>query len=153
VRWLAVSELVHSRSNEDATRAAETAKLFAQVWSRLGQEFLDERWSAEYNSIKHGLRLKSAGFTLSVGVEDVPGIPAASEKMKTAGGSRYGSSFLIDEVIAGPGVAKRDPNFRGRDCSLAWNVERVAGCIQLIRWSLNNIISTLKIWNGVSPLM
>jgi hypothetical protein len=49
--------------------------------------------TSKYNSIKHGLRTDAGGFRLAMGVEDRPGERAAPARMRSFGGSRYGSSY------------------------------------------------------------
>ena len=49
---------------------------------------------AEYNSIKHGLRVNPGGSYIAVGAEQTPGVPAPPEAMRSMGGSPYGSTFF-----------------------------------------------------------
>jgi hypothetical protein len=149
--WNRLSERVHAYSNKDPERVKETTSLFAQLWQRLSHTYLDEEVINEYNSIKHGYRARSGGFTLAVGIEEQYGVPAPPENMRLVGGSKFGSSFFVAEVIQGESKMKEDPNFKTRRHSLNWDAEAMAHALKLISVSINNIKSYLLILNGIKP--
>jgi hypothetical protein len=122
-----------------------------KLWSRFASDFLDPLQSAEYNSIKHDFRAGLGGFHPSVGLEDVPGVPAAPEKMRLIGGSTYGTSFFVVEQPKGSTAPKSDPNFSIRSTSLNWYPEALTLRLHLIAMSINNVISFAKIFNRVDP--
>lgn len=66
--------------------------------------------------------------------------------MKSLGGSEQGTKFIRLEPVGG---IKNNRNLRSRKVSLNWKVERVALQLQLVCMSINNIISALKIANGI----
>ena len=108
---------------------------------------MDERRIAEYNSIKHGFRLRSGGLTLRVGRENTPGIAVPRAAMKTLSHSPHGSSFYVLQKIESPNVSQGDPNFLGGKISLTWDVEALASALTLISCSINNVVSALKLIN------
>lgn len=150
VTWQGLSEVIHQFQIDDKEKALRIKQHFGKLWQRLGNEFVNEQLVAEYNNIKHGLRVRAGGFSLAFGRQDAPGIAAPSERMVSMGGSVFGSEFFKPEPIGGDHY-KRDPNFRVRRMNLNWDPESLALRINLISSSLNNILSFLKIVNGVDP--
>jgi hypothetical protein len=127
------------------TEKAETTKrLFAVLWGRLAHEFLDRDNSDEYNSIKHGLRMRAGGFALQVGAEHSYGVPPPDSKMNTLGHSEHGSSFFRLERIGG----KESRTYSTRRVSLNWRIERVITLGQLVAMSIENVVGTLRFLNG-----
>ena len=72
------------------------------------------------------------------GVENPP------EDMVSLGGSRYGTRFLIAEPL----FDARMRNFRVRRWFRNWRPEAIAPRIWLICLSLQNVIASLRIFNG-----
>jgi hypothetical protein len=128
---------------------ADTAARFARGWYRLAHEWLDQNNINEYNGIKHGLRLKQGGFSIAVGIQDAPGIPAPPERMRSIGGNEFGSTFFVAEKIAGAPSIRNDPHFRLRRMSLNWSVEAMVRGMQLVSLSIANIKSYALMLNGV----
>jgi hypothetical protein len=94
------------------------------------------------------LRAKPGGFHLAIGREDTPGVPAATEKMMSLGGSAFGSSYFVKEQI----IPSDKYNFRPRRHSRNWNPWNLINGLILISMSINNVISWLRIVNGAQPL-
>jgi hypothetical protein len=130
---------------------ADTAERFAQAWHMLAHEWLDQTNIDEYNGIKHGLRAKQGGFTLAVGRQDDPGTPAPPERMRSVGGSEFGSRFFLAEGIAGAPPLKADPHFRLRRMSLNWNPVFLVRAMQLVSMSISNLKSFALIVNREPP--
>jgi hypothetical protein len=105
----------------------------------------------EYNSIKHGFRVRSGGVTLLAGLEEEPGVPAPPENMELIGHSEFGSSFLRAESVGNLSGKQRNPNFRGRWLSLTWNPLAMTAGLILISMSIENTLSFLRIVNGEPP--
>ncbi|MBD1807740.1 hypothetical protein H6F98_20140 [Microcoleus sp. FACHB-SPT15] len=120
---------------------------FAQLWSNFAQDFLDKEHSQEYNSIKHGLRVRSGGFKFSVGLLDKPDVPPPADKMEVVSDSQFGSSFLVNEKI---GSEKHHIYFK-EHCR-NWNPKDIALRLMLASISISNIQSTLKLMHGVSEV-
>jgi len=147
ISWKSISDIVFKYYLPDTARQTKTKELFANLWQGLANEYLDPTNINEYNSIKHGLRIKSGGFRLQVGVEHQPRVPCPANKMQTVGYCEYGSSFFSLEKIGNN--LKSNQSFCSRKISVNWKIEKVALLLQFIAMSINNIASILKIINGV----
>lgn len=126
-----------------------TGQRFARLWRLFARDFLDEHHIDEYNSIKHGFRVAGGGFTLRVGVEDEYGVRAPEENMQTIGGSPFGSSYYEARPVIAEGAAKY--HFRIRHSALNWRAEAMFQRLQLIAWSINNVIAGIRCLNGADP--
>jgi len=122
-------------------------KLFAVLWARLAHEFVNEDHIDEYNSIKHGFRVRAGGFTLRMAPEREKGQPAKEEDMQTLGSSEYGCTFLRVTRLGAEGSR----NLRSRSVSMNWHFEKDLLLTQLAAMSIQNAVSSLRIFNGVPP--
>lgn len=145
VSWEELSKSVFSGYLPGTEKNEKTSKLYARLWSRLAREFLDRSHIDEYNSIKHGFRIRSGGFSLAGGVEHEFGVPPPAEEIKTLGGSEHGTTYFKIESI---GKSKGNRNLKSRRHSLNWRIEKTALLIQLISMSITSVTSALKIANG-----
>jgi hypothetical protein len=91
----------------------------ASTIGTLARDLVSEVYADEYNSIKHGLRLRSGGFTFRMGLEEEPGKPAPEEAMQTVAHSDTGTSYY--KRI--PFEIKGDHMISSR--ALNWDVETV----------------------------
>jgi hypothetical protein len=132
----------------DEVGPESTRSRFTRFWRRLAGELLDETARAEYNSIKHGLRVNPGGFYMAVGHEETPGVPAPPEAMRSMGGSPYGSSFFEIERL---GEGKRSPHIRARSVSVNWSAQGLLGRLALISMSITNIVGALQCAMGADP--
>lgn len=149
VSWEELSNFIFAHSNPDQGEVKRNADNFCRLWQRLAAHYLNEDNLAEYNGIKHGFRVKPGGFGLRIGIQSALGVPAQPEDMQTIGHSEFGSSFLSLEKV--PTDEKSNRSYRSRKRSLNWSAEQVALLLQLVSMSLSNVVSALKIVNGVSP--
>jgi hypothetical protein len=131
--WQAVAHMVLPPIAFQDTREQEDKikEQFAASWARFAQDFLEDKSTQEYNSIKHGFRISNGGFSLSIGKADTWGIPAPPERMQALGGSEYGSSFFTAERIVDHENAENitphsKHHFRVRRCAVASNTRRTA---------------------------
>jgi hypothetical protein len=147
VNWKSIATLMCA-CFPTSSRQASLIEGFATLWSRLAGELTNEAQIDEYNSLKHGFRLRPGGFALSVGVETSPGVPACESAMHTLANSTFGATFFKIEKLKSQ---KGSPHIRSRRTSVNWSFERTALLHQLVYMSIHNIISTLKISNGVPP--
>lgn len=145
-----LSSVVHQWAWQNEVPTGATSQRFATLWRRLAEEFLDEATIAEYNSLKHGFRVSAGGFGLSIGQEPAFGIPAPPEEMEVVGYSPFGTSFYRAEIVP-EGTARTNRSFRIRNMSLNWSAEAMIQRIQLIVFSLNNVIGALRCLNGTPP--
>jgi len=72
--WDMLSNTFNSFKLEDREKEKEIKVRFGEFWKRLAEEFVDEKLSAEYNSLKHGLRIKPGGFHMAFGIEKEFGV-------------------------------------------------------------------------------
>jgi hypothetical protein len=146
VSFRQLADRVHRYAWTDETGDDSTAAEFGRFWHRLSGEFIDETARAEYNALKHGSRVRAGGFTLAVGMEETPGVPAPEEAMRSMGGSRFGSSFFVSERV---GTSKE--HIRTRRISVNWSPEALAQRLSLISMSIANVVSALRCELGVDP--
>lgn len=142
--WDAVSDFIHmSLMLDDKVKEASIKKGFSQFWSQLASDFIKQDFTDEYNSIKHGLRVKSGGFSLAIGREDVPGVHAPAERMQLIGKSNYGSSFNVLEKIG-----KYDFHQQSKRSSRNWSPTDFAWALHLVSTSISNVIACLRVLSG-----
>ena len=150
--WSGLSNMVNQFETESEDHTSKLKDHFGNFWQRTSSKFLNSDFQEEYNSIKHGYRAKPGGFKMAVGLETTPGKPAPPENMESLGGSDYGSSFFIKEILS---EDKRN-NGRGNKCniwlrnkSLNWLPRNYYYGVNLICMSLFNIKSFLLHLNGM----
>ena len=143
--WRSVAELILSwLVLEDKEKEKAVKQGLADLWRRFASDFLDQGSSNEYNSIKHGFRIRPGGFHLSIGTEDKPGQPAPPERMHLLGKSDFGSSFLVPTALGEwPHHVQLVRHSRN------WAPEDFAWGLHLISLSLTNVISAAKVINEV----
>lgn len=145
--WTYVSEIVlQCLVIEDKEKETAIKKGFAHLWSRFASDFLDDKFTNEYNSIKHGLRIRPGGFYVAMGLQDHPGSPVPAEKMRLMGKSDFGSSYIATEKIG-----KLSHHLQMKHHFQNWSPEDMAWGLHMISMSITNVQSALKILNGVNP--
>jgi hypothetical protein len=143
VSWDIVAEVVFTNlKTGDENKDISIRNNFARLWRRFASEFSNENHTYEYNSIKHGLRAKMSGFSLAIGAEETPGVPAPPERMHLMGSSVFGSSFFVLERL------HDRHNFTIKHQSLNWDPQNYIYALHLISMSINNVIGFLKILHG-----
>lgn len=146
VSWDSVAESIFRGYKPNTDKNKETSELFATLWRRMAIEFTDSDHIDEYNSIKHGLRIRPGGFGLRIGAEKQYGVPPPENEMKLVGQSEFGAVFFRIETLGSP---KNNRNLRSRRRSLNWSMERTVLLLQHASMSIENIVSALKIANGI----
>ena len=96
--WEGISRTIH-KPIADKEQAERTKGLFADLWRRFAKDLVDDAFVSEYNSIKHGLRTGFGGFSMAIGLQEAPDVPAPTEKMHSLGGSEHGSSFFYPSYL------------------------------------------------------
>lgn len=147
--WNRIAKGILVYSNSDASKAGRNGELFARLWERLAWEYTQDTNVKEYNSLKHGFRVRHGGVTLMVGAEHEYGVSPPLEEMQSIGGSEFGSTFYVLEQIGGN--EKSNKSRRSRQVSVNWHAERMVLALQLISMSIRNVVSSLEILNGVKP--
>jgi hypothetical protein len=132
-RWQGLSERIHMFRHADPEEDGRIKHLFADVWSRLAEDFLDDLGGKEYNSIKHGLRAKASGMSFRMGRRDAPGDAPIIDSS-----AEFGSRFFIAESLYNDAA-----NFYVRYAGRAWSPRALAVRLELIALSLGNIVSFL----------
>lgn len=142
--WDAIAEMIFSYvQTGDVEKDSRIRNSFARLWARFANDYVNVNHRFEYNSLKHGLRVRMGGSYFALGVEDTPGVPAPPEGMRTVGQSDFGSSFYIaDKLLDGR-------NFSIRRHSVNWNPQNLISGLRLISFSIANVLSFLKIYYGV----
>lgn len=144
-----LAKVVHQFCWVDEQPPSATAERFARAWMRFAHEFLEERNSAEYNSLKHGFRVHAGGFALRVGLEEQYGVPAPEASMQTIGSSEFGTSFLLPQPVVADDQSRH--HFRIRHSALNWSIEAVIQKLQLVSFSINNVVGALRCLAGAPP--
>lgn len=145
VSWDSIAAEIFKFINNDAEQYTRLHNSFARLWRRFAGDFLNERLDQEYNSIKHGLRIRMGGFNFSLGAQESLGVPAPPERMVSLVRSEFGSSFFTTEKM------HDSNNLLLKDVSLNWHPENYMHGLILISVSINNIIAYLKATNGETP--
>jgi hypothetical protein len=115
---------------------------FGKFWEEQAIIFLDDNFTKEYNSIKHGLRIEAregVGFKFSNITDD-----KNNQKSITFNKSSFGSKYFSKEEL----VKKNKINFKIVKNSTNWYPYQMALSIRLIYMSINNILVYLKKING-----
>jgi hypothetical protein len=149
ISWDRIAKAVHAYSNSDETKARRTGELFGQFWGRLAHEFVRGPYVKEYNSIKHGFRVRPGGFGVAIGLEKEYGVSPPQEKIETIGHSDFGSTFYLLEQVGEQ--SKKNRSYRSRRNSVNWSAKGTVSALQLISMSIANVVSASKILNGVPP--
>lgn len=140
--WQEVAEVLvpWSFESEDGKELRDAS---ARLWRALANDLLDDKFDDEYNSLKHGFRVRSGEWFLNIGAEEVPGTPPPPEQMRRMASSQFGSTFLRPLYLKKHqwGTAEQRVN---------WDPAVFARRIPLISNSMDNIISFLRCVNGAS---
>jgi hypothetical protein len=123
----------------DALRAAS-----ARLWAGLARDLNDDDLHDEYNSLKHGFRVRSGEWFIKMGIEDVRGVAPPPEKMRLMGSSQYGSDFLRSVKLAEGQAEQRVVE----DQRVNWNPAVLAKRIPLIADSIHNVLNALRAFRG-----
>jgi hypothetical protein len=143
--WNAIAEAVfESLVLEDKERESAIKKGFGNLWSRFASQFLDEGLSEEYNSIKHGLRVRPGGFSIAIGSEDQPSVSPPNKKMQIIGKSEFGSSYLASQKIG-----DTTHHLQMKRHYRNWSPEALCWSLHLVSLSIANIKAALRILNGI----
>ena len=130
----------------DSERDLIEARAFmASALARFSREFENEKLTAEYNSIKHGLRHASSDWYLAIGMEETPGVPAPAENMRVMASSEFGGSFL---AAVSPLDAPHKHHVVFRDQRVNWNPKTLVGLIPMIAAALRNVVAFLRVRAG-----
>lgn len=142
--WDNIARQFMQYQTDDPDKDERMKVAFGKLWPHLADDVVDPKQTAEYKSIKHGLRVYMGGFSLAMGLEDTPGVPAPPERMRLLGRSEFGSRYYTPEPL-------KPKNFRVVGQSINWNPYKFVYALQLISWSIRNVVATAKVINGEDP--
>jgi hypothetical protein len=145
VTWSSIAKAVFDRYMPGTERQTKTAEHFASLWTTFAHELIDQHHIDEYNALKHGFRVWRGGFGLAVGLEHEYGVAPPPEEMQLVGKSDFGATFFKLERI---GIDRTNRSVRSRRTSMNWSIERLLLLSQLAYFSINNLVSALRIING-----
>lgn len=111
------------------------------LWKPLARTLLDPEFDDEYMSLKHGFRVQSGPWSFAIGAEDIPGVPAPPEKMRTLAFSPSGSTFYQPTKLKPHSWCLREPRVN-------WNPGVFASITPLIADSMENVLAFLKLFHG-----
>jgi len=110
---------------------------FAKLWSRWSLDFVKRDFIREYNSIKHGFRVKSGQNYISLHSPQL-------SKGTVLGKGEFGSSYYGYEFFG------KTNNFQLTKNTRSWEPEAMAWGLHLISMSITNVVSAIKAVNGIS---
>jgi hypothetical protein len=146
ITWNTVAECVFTAYQPGTDRQRITIQRFSRLWETLSRELTDRTLIDEYNSLKHGFRIRSGGFSLAVGLEHERGVPPPPSEMRLMGKCDFGATFFKIETLW---PEKKSRSVRSRRVSANWSIERTILLHQLTQMSIVNLVSALKFVNGV----
>lgn len=151
ITWDNIANTILSFSLDDKEKEKRIKSNFSSTWQHFADDFLKPSFLYEYNSIKHGFRAKSGGFWLAFGAEKSPGVPAPHDQMQLLGKSEFGSTFYTTESLDKDTTKKSRQHFRLLKHSNNWQPEKFFLGLHLVSLSMQNVLSYLKIINGLEP--
>lgn len=150
VTWEKISGIIFQHYSKDTEINKNISKLFGNFWERLSIEILlNDNFIDEYNSLKHGLRVRNGGFSFAVAKENEHGKIPHDSKFQSLGSSAYGSTFIKVKDLKYITKQKGDKSIYSERVSLNWSHEQNTELLQLLHMSIFNIISVLKITNKI----
>lgn len=139
--WREVAGVVLPWSTDDDD-GNELRDASTRFWKSLAHEIVDKSFTDEYNSLKHGLRVRSGEWFLNIGAEDVPGTPPPPERMRQMASSRFGSNYLR-------ALPLKKYHWSFEDQRVNWNPAVFARRIPLVVDGIDNVLTLLKNIHGV----
>ncbi len=150
INWYDISQLIHQWGFGDPETDDEVRGCFEKMWFKFARDFVSEKNTKEYNSIKHGFRVKSGGFHIAMAPADESTPNMNDANWHQLGGSEFGMSYYSDAKIKdAPKLKKKDPHFQVMRTMQNWDPSTIVYTIPLISVSIKNIISFLKMYNEV----
>ncbi|WP_319416470.1 hypothetical protein [Marispirochaeta aestuarii] len=136
--WNGLSETINNFDAGNKENATFIKENFASFWSLLGREYTNYKVYKEYCHIKHGFRIAHGGFKfILTTTEDIK-----KGKEILSGESDYGAKIYIDEDVRN--TPKELNLFSLRETFFNWDIELLYKRIEVISYSINNVISFSK---------
>ncbi|PZQ76995.1 MAG: hypothetical protein DI563_05300 [Variovorax paradoxus] len=144
VSWRGLAMEVLRRSGFTSEQILPTVEMLAQFWADIAANSCNEIAISEYNSLKHGFRVGHGGYELTFTVQ--PKDPAEPPQKIELGNPSFGTSFSVIEPIGG--VEKANRSRVAHQHAVGWEIESVALSLELLRVSIQNVVSYLIQING-----
>ncbi|WP_105199857.1 hypothetical protein [Pseudoalteromonas sp. T1lg10] len=139
VTWTNLAQTVFIGFNKNTERYKEVVGLYSELWAKLANEFLKSVHHDEYNSIKHGLRIRSGGTALDIATSMEGAF--SEKKFEPYIYSENGTTTLKLERIS----SKDDErSLRVTRSSVNWSAQKTALILQLVIYSIHNVVAKLK---------
>jgi hypothetical protein len=143
--WRGLAAAMH-KLVDDPEQRAQLTDACATLWAQFAADFLDKPALDEYNSIKHGLRARTRGLTVSVAPAAPDGGPPPDEAFLVLGAADFGGGFYVKEPAAKDKGARG--NIRLRYCYRSWTPEHLVAGLELLAISIHNVLTTLRVEAG-----
>lgn len=128
--WQQLAYIFNPFQTENAAEGEALKQGFSDFWSWLASEFVEESYKNEYNSLKHGLRVRQGGYAAIYGGH-------------VLSSSSFGSSFFVSKSLA-----RTKSHFWAERCSRNWDPRGMCTALSSISASINNIVSSLRLLRG-----
>src|SRR6266508_202354 len=146
ITWPDIANAILLFTLDDKEKETRIKQKFSVAWHNFSDDYLKPNFTQEYNSIKHWFRARSGGFRVAFGRQVQSDVRASPGHMQLWGESEFGSTFFSVEPLD---ESKR--NFRLIRYSRGWQLENFYVGLHLISLSLQNVLTFLKIANGIDP--
>ncbi|MDR3611889.1 MAG: hypothetical protein P4L27_15065 [Ignavibacteriaceae bacterium] len=134
--WESVIRIIFDGTPGSETKE-EVIKNFTGLLSSFANDYLDQNIRSEYNSVKHGFRVRPGGFSATMkSPETGKDIPLSQ--------SEFGSMFYTEENIKG-----EKNQYTLRSHALNWNPENNFYGIHFVSLLINNLLLYLKRLNNI----
>lgn len=143
-------EIFYVKSNP-TENIREISTSFAKFIKNISNDFLDSYSIKEYNSFKHGFRLRPGGFKFAIGPQKTKNQVANPKDMMLIGNSEFGSSFFTLEKINDL-TSNNYPHYQSRYHALNWYPVNLIPAINTSSFVIENILAFLRIRNGVKSV-
>lgn len=131
--WLDISSLIYSCNVKEEV-SQEKIIAFAEFWHRISKDFINNEKNVEYNSIKHGFRVRPGGFSVNMEIEYLD-----KKKAIPLIDNMYGTTFFKSRNLSDDGI-----HFKLAKWSVNWNPHTLAHRINYLAMSIHNLISFLN---------
>jgi len=139
VSWSSLSYDIHAFTHSDPQEDRRIKTLFGASWELMALELVDQMAVAEYNSIKHGFRIRSGGSSVQIGTRSTDETPIIDSR------SEFGSRFFLRHQLSPKWVDfAAEPGMRN------WAPLSLAVKTELAALSIGNVLAYLKTRLGSS---
>ena len=136
VTWYEIAKRIYQDLDVDANHKLNLIRFFSETWEFFGREYINESSQSEYEELKLGKRLsKSSDFFGG----------------KQGGDSENALFTKFSKIYdIGKNGAIYKNNHYSENCNISWYPDFCYSAALMIRDSINNVLSFLKIVNGMT---